>query len=209
MSDDSAAPARGLSGGDELLGARVDDLLDAIAADTHGPGGGSVAAIVVALAAALLSMAARLSHEDWPEAGGAIAQAERLRRRAGPLAARDARAFREAIRALGGETRSESGAQTLELGSALARAAEIPLSIAETAADVATLAAEVAQRAKPDVRPDAAAAAVLAEAAARAAAHLVEVNLGATTEDERVRGARILAQMAADSARIALAAAAA
>jgi formiminotetrahydrofolate cyclodeaminase len=206
MSAAPPAPDEARGDGDEVLGTRVDDLLDAIAADTHGPGGGSVAAIVVALAAALLTMAARLSRDDWPEAGGAIAQAERLRRRVGPLAAADARAFREAIRALSGERRSESGARPLELGSALARAAEVPLRIAQTAADVASLAVLVAERANPDVRPDAAAAAVLAEAGARAAAHLVEVNLGAMPDDERVGAARKLAEHAAESAQAALAA---
>jgi methenyltetrahydrofolate cyclohydrolase len=194
---------RGL--GDELLGARVDDLLDAIAADTHGPGGGSVAAIVVALAAALLTMSGRLSREEWPEAGGAIAQSERLRKRVGPLAAADAKAFRDAIRALGGADRSETCTRPLELGPALARAAEIPLRIAETAADVAALAVLVAERASPDVRPDAAAAAALAEAGARAAAHLVEVNLGATPDDERVGKARTHAANAATCAQAALA----
>jgi formiminotetrahydrofolate cyclodeaminase len=205
MSDGSPAPGRGRRDGDELLGARVDDLLDAIAADTHGPGGGSVAAIVVALSAALLTMSGRLSREDWPEAGGAIAQAEKLRKRVGPLAAADAKAFREAIRALGGAERTETGTRPLELGPALARAAEIPLRIAETAADVAALAVLVAERASPDVRPDAAAAAALAEAGARAAAHLVEVNLGATPDDVRVGAARAHVAHAAASAQAALA----
>jgi formiminotetrahydrofolate cyclodeaminase len=205
MTEASPAPDGGRRAGDELLGARVDDLLDAIAADTHGPGGGSVAAIVVALAAALLTMSGRLSRDAWPEAGGAIAQSERLRRRVGPLAAADAMAFREAIRALGGEQRTETGTRPLELGPALARAAEIPLRIAETAADVAALAVLVAERANPDVRPDAAAAAALAEAGARAAAHLVEVNLGAMPDDARAAAARSHAANAATCAQAALA----
>jgi formiminotetrahydrofolate cyclodeaminase len=207
MSGASSASHRGRNGADDLLGARVDDLLDAVAADTHGPGGGSVAAIVVALSASLLAMTARLSHDVWDEAGGAIAQANLLRERVAPLAAADAQAFRDAIRALGGEPRSETGSRPLELGSALARAAEVPLQIAETAADVAALAVLVAERASPDVQPDAAAAAALAEAGARAAAHLVEVNLGARAEDERVAAARALVARAVESSRQAFAAA--
>ena len=205
MSGVSSASHRGRNGADDLLGARVDDLLDAVAADTHGPGGGSVAAIVVALSASLLAMTARLSRETWPEAGGAIAQAQLLRLRSGPLAAADAQAFRDAIRALGGEPRTETGSRPLELGTALARAAEIPLQITEIAADVAALAVLVAERASADVRPDAAAAAALAHAGARAAAHLVEVNLGATAEDERVARARALVARAEDSCRAAFA----
>jgi formiminotetrahydrofolate cyclodeaminase len=205
MSGVSSASHRGRNDADDHLGARVDDQLDAVAADTHGPGGGSVAAIVVALSASLLAMTARLSRDSWAESGGAIAQARLFRLRAGPLAASDAQAFRDAIRALGGEPRTESGARPLELGPALARAAEIPLEITEIAADVAALAALVAKRASPDVRPDAAAAAALAQAGARAAAHLVEVNLGATAEDERVERARALVERAEVSCRAAFA----
>jgi formiminotetrahydrofolate cyclodeaminase len=135
-------------------------------------------------------MTARLSLDDWDEAGGAVAQAKSLRLRVSPLAAADAQAFRDAIRALGGEHRSETGTRPMELGTALARAAEVPLQIAEAAADVAALAALVAERASGDVQPDAAAAAALAAAGARAAAHLVEVNLGAQEQDERVSAAR-------------------
>jgi formiminotetrahydrofolate cyclodeaminase len=206
MSEGPSASHRGRNDADDLLGARVEDLLDAVAADTHGPGGGSVAAIVVALSASLVAMTARLSSDSWDEAGGAIAQAQLLRLRVAPLAAADAKAFRDAIRALGGEPRSESGSRALELGTALARAAEIPLQIAEAAADVAALAAFVASRARGDVQADAAAAATLAEAGARAAAHLVEVNLGAVAEDERVAAARALVARAEASCREAFAA---
>jgi formiminotetrahydrofolate cyclodeaminase len=206
MSRAPSASHRGRNDADDLLGARVEDLLDAVAADTYGPGGGSVAAIVVALSASLLAMTARLSLDDWDEAGGAIAQAKLLRQRAAPLAAADAQAFRDAIRALGGEHRSESGLRPLELGTALARAAEVPLQIAEAAADVAALAALVAERASADVQPDAVAAAALAEAGARAAAHLVEVNLGAREDDDRVAAARALVARAEASHREARAA---
>jgi formiminotetrahydrofolate cyclodeaminase len=205
MNEGPSASHRGRNDADDLLGARVEDLLDAVAADTHGPGGGSVAAIAVALSASLLAMTARLSHEVWDEAGGAIAQAQSLRLRVAPLAAADAQAFRDAIRALGGVLRSETGTRPLELGTALARAAEIPLQITETAADVAALAAFVAERASSDVRADAAAAAAIAAAGARAAGLLVEVNLGATEEDERVVEARQLVERADGSCRAAYA----
>lgn len=206
MNKGPSASHRGRNDADDLLGARVEDLLDAVAADTHGPGGGSVAAIAVALSASLLAMTARLSRETWDEAGGAIAQAQSLRLRVAPLAAADAQAFRDAIRALGGGERSDSGGRPLELGSALARAAEIPLQITEAAADVAALAALVAERASADVQADAAAAAAIAASGARAAGLLVEVNLGATEDDERVLEARALVERADASCRAAYAA---
>ena len=94
----------------------------------------------------------------------------------------------------------------LEVGTALARAAEVPLQITETAADVAALAALVAEHASSDVQADAAVAAALAESGARAAAHLVEVNLGARADDERVAAARVLVARAEASCRDAFAA---
>jgi hypothetical protein len=81
MNKGPSASHRWRNDADDLLGARVEDLLDAVAADTHGPGGGSVAAIAVALSASLVAMTARLSHDTWDEAGGAIAQAHTLRLR--------------------------------------------------------------------------------------------------------------------------------
>ena len=72
-----------------------------------------------------------------------------------------------------------------DLGRALIGAAEVPLQIADAAADVAELAALAATEGKGTLRPDAAAAATLAEAAARASAHLVDVNLATVAGDDR------------------------
>jgi len=174
-----------------------DELLASIADETRAPAGGSVAAIVVALAAALVAKAARLSRGSWRDARGAIAQADALRARVVPLAEADAAAYAEAIAAL--EARDPG------LGAALSRSAHIPLVIAEAAADVASLAKWVAEEGDPAARGDAATAAVYALAAARAAAHLVEINLSATRGDERVLVARALAQTAERAAEAALA----
>jgi formiminotetrahydrofolate cyclodeaminase len=190
---------------DELLGTPVGELLDTVAAASRTPGGGAVAAMVVAVSAALVAMAARVSRRDWPDAAGAVAQAERLRERAGPLAAESARAYSDAIAALGQPRgRGEVADRDYELGLVLGWAAEVPLLIAEAANDVAALARLVAEEGGPDVRPDAAVAATLAGAAARSSAHLVEINLIASPTDPRVLAARGLATMAAKSAEAAL-----
>lgn len=171
------------------------DLLAAVAAPTPSPGGGSVAAIVVAFAASLVEKAGRLSGEDWQHAGGAVAQAEALRARVAPLAEAAALAYAEAVAAL--------RTPGTTLGPALSRAAEVPLLIAEAAVDVATLAQLVAEEGDAEVRGDAVTAAILAEAGARVAAHLVEINLGALPEDERVLAARALADGAVRAAEAA------
>jgi formiminotetrahydrofolate cyclodeaminase len=174
-----------------------EDLLESLAAPTACPGGGSAAAVVVAFAAALVEKAARLSRDSWPHSDGTIAQAQALRRRAMPLAERDAEVYSAAIAAL--------SIPSNELGPALSRAAAVPLLIAEAAADVAALAREVAERGTPEFRGEAVIAAVLADAAAKAAMHLVEINLASTREDERVLVARALADSAHRAADAALA----
>src|SRR5919197_823386 len=95
------------------------------------PGGGSVAAVVTAFAAALVGMTARLSREIWPDAGGVAAQAEALRARVAPLA--DAGT-------------GTPGLRDVALGNAFSRAADLPLHIAEIATDVAELSAYTAKR---------------------------------------------------------------
>ena len=81
------------------------------------------------------------------------------------------------------------------LGQALHDAADVPVLLAATAADVAELAAGAADHVSPDRRPDLVAAAALAEGATRSAAHLVTANLAVSGDDPRP------AAVAADVAR--------
>ena len=177
----------------------VDEFLDELASEAPVPGGGSAAGIAVAMGAALVGMAARVS-DDWPEAAGVRVQADKLRRRVAPLAQQDARAYADVLEARRGEAGDE------KLGKALTRAAALPLQIAEAAADVAVLGAVVAEHGSADARADAAAGAVLAEAGARAAAKLVEINLATLEEDEWLARAREFAAAASAAAERALAA---
>jgi formiminotetrahydrofolate cyclodeaminase len=190
---------------EDILDLRVDDLLDEVA--SRGTiASGAVAAVVAALAAELVAAAARRSEGQWEHAAGAAAQGHALRLRVAPLASSDARAYAEASDLLAGAA-AASGSEQRDhrLGRALSRAAEVPLLIAQVAADVAALAKEAAEHGTGAARADATGAALLALGAARAAAHLVEVNLGATPEDGRVRSARALADEARTWAEDALA----
>ena len=177
-----------MSASHRYLDLTVDELLAELASPSPVPGSGFAAAVAVAMGAATVTMAARLS-PGWPEGRGAAAQAETLRKRVMELASRNAEAYAEALAALEGReekyrTRDET------MADALARAADVPLEIGDAATTVAALAAEVADRGENRFRADCAAAASLAVAGARAAATLVEVNLGTTSTDERVRRAR-------------------
>lgn len=172
-------------------------LFEDLASSEAVPASGWVAGVSAAFAAALVAKAAARS-EGWSDAEGARAQATDLGDRLLALATQDARAYESALDAL--ERRHSN------LARALAAAAEVPLSLAETAADVAMLAAEAAERADGPSRADAAAAASLAAGAAHAAAKLVAVNLASVPGDERVAAAERAAEAARDAARGALSA---
>ena len=172
------------------------EFCDTVAAETPAPGGGSVAAIVAAFGAALAAMVARFSTEPWEAAPGAVAQAEALRARLLPLADEDARAYESVLVALRLPRELQPEARDAAIGEALSRAANVPLTIAETALDVSSLAAELAERGNPNLRGDAATAAVVGEAAVRATANLVEINLAMRADDERIARARELVEMA-------------
>src|SRR4051812_42382941 len=182
-----------------LLDRSLREFLDDVAAEGRTPGGGSAAALVTALAAALLAKIARTS-TAWPEGRGIAAQAESLRDRAAPLAQVDAEEYEAALLALedgGGEAGER---RDFALGRAYARAAEPPLQIARTAADVAELAVVVARNGDLAFHADAVIAAVLAAAAASSAAELVGVNLTASAQDERGREGGGVAEKAAPAA---------
>jgi methenyltetrahydrofolate cyclohydrolase len=180
-----------------------EELLDTIAAETPAPGGGSVAAFATEMAASLAAMAARFAH-DWDGAAGAVAQAETLRHRAAPLAIEDAVAYENVLTAMRMPKELEPEVRNTLIGETLSRAADAPLQIAETAADVAELGAEIAVCGNPNLRGDAAAASILATAAARVAANLVEINLATVEGDERVELARALVRSSERAASRAL-----
>jgi formiminotetrahydrofolate cyclodeaminase len=182
---------------DPYRGLPLAELLDHVSSPEPMPGAGFCAAVALEMAAGLVAMAARVSRAEWGEARGAAAQASTLLERIAPLAERNVEAYREAVGLLG--TPEAGGDESLR--DALARAAGIPLEIAEAAVDVASLAAVVAERGDQALRADAVSAAILAEAAARAAATLVEVNLGTSSSDERVARARDLAGSATAAAQ--------
>ena len=155
-------------------------------------GAGFAAGQVAAAAATLVAEVARESSDSWAGAAGAAAQATALAERCKGLAEADAEVFGAALDAL--------AAGSPDLMTLLERAADVPLQIAEAAADVAATAALVAERCDGVLRADAVAAAALAGGAALAAGHLVRVNLVVAPDDERVTRARRAADDAQGSA---------
>jgi formiminotetrahydrofolate cyclodeaminase len=182
-----------------LAGLTVGRLQDVLADAGPGPAGGSAAALAATMAAGLVRLVARVS-SDWEDAPGIAAQASALGDRSLALADDDHRVYAHAMAELAAPERDAS------LGAALRRAAEVPLQIAETAADVAVLAALAARDGSDVVRGDAWTAAALAEAASAAAARLVHVNLATRPADELCARADDAAGAAAAAREVALSA---
>ncbi len=175
-------------------------LQDVLAEAGPGPAGGSAAALAATMAAGLVRRGARVSG-DWADAPGVAAQASALGDRSLAHADEDHRAYARAMAELATPSRDAT------LGAALRHAAEVPLQIAETAADVAVLASLAAHEGSVTVRGDAWAAATLAEAASAAAARLVHVNLATRPDDELSLRAGAAAEAAASARETALSAA--
>jgi formiminotetrahydrofolate cyclodeaminase len=148
--------------------------LDALGARTPAPASGSGAAMTGAIGAALAELAARFSDED--ETASRLVE---LRARLVELADEDAEAYTAFMRTRSDEDRD--------------RTIDVPLAIAEAAAEIASIARVLVERGNPRVAGDAEAGYELARAAARVGARLVEINLGGAGDPrlDRARAASV------------------
>lgn len=180
-------------------------FLELVASRQPAPGGGSAAAIGVALAAGLVAMAARFSEDQIDEAAVLAVRAHGMQRQATALAQADAAAYQRVVDA--GRGGRVGAGRRQRIRAALSAAADVPCETVRLGATVAELAAQLAERGNPNLRGDAASGALLAEAGVRAAAELVAINLTtAAIEDGRLRECTDLVETASNAARRALAA---
>ena len=190
---------------DDFTGDSLAVFLDRIASEQDSPGGGAAAATAVAMAAGLVGMSARLSHDKLDESAALSARADALRARAAPLAQADARAYGRVLEAYQMPKNEDPRARREEIAKALSAAADIPLEVAEIAAEVASLGVGLAENGNANLKGDSIAATLLAEAGARSAAVLVAINLR-DNQDHRRERAEKLATSASAAARRAVAA---
>ena len=176
----------GMSGLAEPLGS----FLDEVAAATPAPGGGSSAAVTLALGAALVEMSASLAGDS-----GAAARAASLRAEALELAEEELSSYAPALEAM--RLPRDDPSRAARVGEALLEASRTPLTIAERAVEVVELGTAVAAGCSPSVRGDAVTGVVLAEAACAASAGLVEINLARQTSAPELGRAREAAARAA------------
>ena len=180
----------------DYLGVSLGKFLDLVASDAPAPGGGSVAAVAVALAAGLSGMAARLSAGRLADAPELADQSDALRLRVASLATADAESYRSVLAAY---REPDPETRTARVRDALSGAADVPLAVAEIGNEVAGIAARLVEEGNPNLEGDAMTAVLLADAGVRAAATLAEINLSsANVEDDRLgRANELVGQTAA------------
>ncbi|MEV6606025.1 cyclodeaminase/cyclohydrolase family protein [Kutzneria sp. NPDC051319] len=169
---------------------KIGSWLDDLASGAPAPGGGAVAAMHAAMAAALVSMVCELTvgrpkyAEHEPTMREALARATEHRHTAVELADADAEAFTGVTDAyrLPKATDDEKAARSAAIQESLVRAADVPLRTAALAAEILELARRIRPGANVNVLSDVAVAAVSARAAMQAAAVNVAVNRASMTD---------------------------
>jgi methenyltetrahydrofolate cyclohydrolase len=183
---------------DRTIGARtVEAYLDDLGSSAPAPGGGSVAALHAAQAAALVCMVCNLTigrerfAEAEPTMRRTLQEATALQAEALSLADDDAAAFSAVTAAyrLPRATEEETAARAAAVQEALRRAADVPLRTAAAAARVVELCAGILDGANPNLVSDVGVAAASAAAAIDSAALNVEVNLAGLENRELVASA--------------------
>ena len=179
----------------DYLDLPLGEFLDRVASDSPAPGGGSAAAIAVALAAGLAGMAARLSTGQLSDAPELADQADASRHGVAPLARADAESYG---RVLDAYRESDPETRMARVRDALSGAADVPLAVAEAGSEVVAIASRLAEEGNPNLEGDALAAVLLAGAGVRAAVALVRINLStANVDDDRPKRAKGLADTTA------------
>jgi glutamate formiminotransferase / formiminotetrahydrofolate cyclodeaminase len=169
------------------------DFVEQLAASSPTPGGGAAAAQAGAMAAALVSMVARLTIGK-PKYAAAEAQmneilkqSERLRAELTRAVEEDSAAFNAVMAAfrLPKDTPEQQAARTSGIESATLRAAQVPLEAAQKAVTVMALAERCTELGNLHAISDAASAASLAQAALTCAGYNVRINLaGLNNKDD-------------------------
>lgn len=165
----------------------VHEFLGALASKAATPGGGSAAAVMGAMGAALVSMVCNLTlgkkgyEAVEGEMQAVLARAETMRDRLTDMVRADVEVFTEVMAAYGlpkdGEAQKVARGDAIQV--ALKAATEVPLDCARLCAELVLLSKSVAQHGNKNVISDVGVAMLAAYAALRSAALNVYINAGA------------------------------
>ena len=168
----------------EIKDSAIEPFLDALASSAATPGGGSAAAILGAMGAALVSMVCNLTIgkkkyvEVEEEMKDVLAKAEDLRHRLTGMIQDDVRAFDTVMGAYGmpKETDAEKTARGEAIQAALKLATDVPIACCRVAREVIDLALAASEKGNINVISDAGVGVLAANAALRSAALNVFIN---------------------------------
>jgi formiminotetrahydrofolate cyclodeaminase len=169
----------------------IQQFLDELASKAPTPGGGSAAAIMGAMGAALVSMVCNLTmgkknyeavEDDMKEV---LERAENLRERLTDMIRADVEAFDRVMAAYGlpKDSDEQKQARSQAIQEALKTATDVPLQCARASAEVVELSRAVAEKGNRNVVSDAGVAVVAGYAALRSAALNVHVNTAAIKDE--------------------------
>jgi len=179
---------------EQFLSKSLTQFLDELASSAPVPGGGSTAALVGALAAALVSMVGNLTvgkkryAEVQEEVKGLLARSEALRQQLSQLLEADIQVYSTLSKAykLPRDTEEQKAARTKAIQKALKEAEAVPMQIAEACVEVLDLCPPMAEKGNVRAVSDVGVAALLAEAGLRSAALNVLINLSAIKDQDFV-----------------------
>ncbi len=170
----------------------VQSFLDELASKASTPGGGSAAAIMGAMGAALVSMVANLTvgkknYEDVDaEMQSLLLRSEKLRDELTDMIKADVDVFDQVMAAYGmaKDNDEDKALRSTAIQSALKAATDVPLACARLCAEVIQLCQPMAEKGNKNVISDAGVAVLAANAALRSAALNVYINIGGIKDEE-------------------------
>lgn len=162
----------------------IQQFLDELASKSATPGGGSAAAVMGAMGAALVGMVCNLTvgKKNYEavdaEMADVLARADALRAQSMDMIRADVEAFDRvmAAYALPRETEDDKAARSAAIQEALKAATEVPLACARLCVDIIDLSQIAAEKGNRNVVSDAGVAVMAAHAALKSAALNVYVN---------------------------------
>jgi glutamate formiminotransferase len=172
------------------LSALVQPFLESVSQPTAAPGGGSVAALAGALGASLGQMVAGISRKKKSQAAFAealttsVTELYAASRVLAEAIDRDALSFEAVLAAhkLPKETPAEQRQREIAIQQALARAVEVPLGVARTAANVFEKLGQLESMSSPSMSSDVRVGRLMLAAAVRGAIENVDINLASITD---------------------------
>jgi len=183
-----------------LLNLSVTDFIGRVASDAPAPGGRNVAALLGALSAALLCMICRLSEKKIKEESvreeirSLFARADALRNTLSSLVDEDTAAFNQVVAAMKipKQTPEKRSRRTKAVEEALKKAAETPLTAAQSCAELLELARKTINLTPVELISDIGVGAGSAAASLEGAVMNVKINLLSIKDNQYVTEKRSL-----------------